>query len=102
MTRTDFDTANEKQVEDVSLSSASGVLLSNTRLTTTLAGSSKVGTFVSLGTDAFTGGSDNSEARVNGNQIQVDANGDGVTDVTIKLTGLTSASQISASDFVWI
>ncbi|NJO32016.1 MAG: hypothetical protein HC869_01655 [Rhodospirillales bacterium] len=61
-----------------------------------------VGTFVYRGASAFTGGSDNSEARVSGNQVLVDANGDGVTDITITLTGLTSANQLGADDFLFV
>ena len=61
----------------------------------------KVGTFVYLGTSAFSGGSDNSEARVSGNQVLFDANGDGTADITITLTGLTAASQLAATDFLF-
>jgi Ca2+-binding RTX toxin-like protein len=60
-----------------------------------------VGTFVYRGAAAFTGGSNNSEARVVGGQVLVDANGDGTADITITMTGLTSASELSASDFVF-
>ena len=60
-----------------------------------------VGTFVYLGASAFSGGSDNSEARVSGNQVLFDANGDGTADITIALTGLTSASQLAATDFLF-
>ena len=61
----------------------------------------KVGDFVYLGTGAFTGGSNNSEARISGSQVLVDSNGDGTADFTITLTNLTSAGQLSASDFLW-
>ncbi|MGL6208237.1 MAG: calcium-binding protein, partial [Paracoccaceae bacterium] len=60
-----------------------------------------VGTFTYLGTGAFTGGSDNSEARVAGSQVLVDTNGDGVADITITLTGLTNASQLAVDDFLF-
>lgn len=60
-----------------------------------------VGTFVYRGASAFTGGSDNSEARISGAQLLIDTNGDGTADITINMTGLTAASQISASDFLW-
>lgn len=60
-----------------------------------------VGTFVYRGASAFTGGSNNSEARIAGNQVLVDANGDGVTDITITLTGLTAATQLAATDFMF-
>ena len=62
----------------------------------------RVGTFVYMGTGAFSGGSDNSEARIAGNQVLFDANGDGTADITITLTGLTAASQLAASDFVFV
>ena len=65
------------------------------------AAASKVGVFVYLGTGAFTGGSDNSEARISGNQVLVDANGDGTAEITLTLTGLNSASQLAASDFLF-
>ena len=61
-----------------------------------------VGVFTYLGTGAFTGGSNNSEARVSGNQVLVDSDGNGSADITILLSGLTSAAQLAASDFVWI
>ncbi|MCX8509735.1 MAG: calcium-binding protein, partial [Rhodobacteraceae bacterium] len=61
----------------------------------------RVGTFAYLGRGAFTGGSDNTEARVSGNQVLVDANGDGVADITITLTGLTNATQIGSDDFLF-
>ncbi|MBS7789777.1 cellulase family glycosylhydrolase [Roseococcus sp. SDR] len=60
-----------------------------------------VGRFAWLGTGAFTGGSDNSEARMQAGQVLVDVNGDGTAEITIALTGLTSASQLSASDFLF-
>lgn len=61
-----------------------------------------VGGFVYRGADVFTGGGDNSEARVVGSQVLVDTNGDASADITITLTNLTSASQIMASDFAWV
>lgn len=60
-----------------------------------------VGTFSYLGSGAFTGGSDNSEARVSGNQVLVDANGDGLSDFDITLTGLTNANQLGVDDFLF-
>jgi trimeric autotransporter adhesin len=62
----------------------------------------RVGTFVYRGTSAFTGGSDNSEARVSGSQVLVDTNGDGTADITITLTGLTAATQLATADFVFV
>jgi trimeric autotransporter adhesin len=62
----------------------------------------RVGTFAYLGAGAFSGGSDNSEARITGNQLLYDANGDGVADITITVTGLTSAGQLAMTDFVFI
>lgn len=60
-----------------------------------------VGSFAYLGTGAFSGGSDNSEARVSGNQVLIDSDGNGVANFTITLTGLTNASQIGADDFLF-
>ncbi|MCW3783891.1 calcium-binding protein [Defluviimonas salinarum] len=60
------------------------------------------GTFAYLGDGAFTGGSDNSEARVDGDRVLVDTDGNGVSDITVLLTGLTSASQITADDFQFL
>jgi Ca2+-binding RTX toxin-like protein len=62
----------------------------------------RVGTFAYVGTGAFSSGSDNSEARISGNQVLFDSNGDGTADITIILTGLTSAAQLAASDFVFV
>jgi Ca2+-binding RTX toxin-like protein len=61
-----------------------------------------VGTFAYLGWGTFTGGSDNSEARVVGSQVLVDANGDGVVDITITLSGLTNSNQLTADDFLFV
>lgn len=61
-----------------------------------------VGTFAYLGSGTFSGGSDNSEARVYGSQVLVDTNGDGSADITITLAGLTNANQLSASDFIFV
>jgi Ca2+-binding RTX toxin-like protein len=61
-----------------------------------------IGGFAYLGSDAFTGGSDNTEARVSGNQVLIDINGDGTADIRITLTGLVSADQLSADDFLFI
>ena len=59
------------------------------------------GGFVYRGAQAFTGGSDNSEARFAGGALQVDANGDGTTDLTITLSGITTAGQLTTADFLW-
>ena len=61
-----------------------------------------VGAFAYLGSGAFTGGLDNSEARVVGGQVLVDANGDGVVDITITLSGLTNANQLTVDDFLFV
>ena len=60
-----------------------------------------VGSFTYLGTGAFSGGSDNSEARVAGNQVLIDTDGNGTANFTLTLTGLTSSSQIGADDFLF-
>ncbi len=60
-----------------------------------------VGNFVYLGAGAFSGGSDNAEARVVGNKLMIDLNGDGVADFTLTMNGLTNASQLSANDFLF-
>jgi Ca2+-binding RTX toxin-like protein len=56
------------------------------------------GTFEYRGSDPFsvTG---NTEARVSGSNVLVDTDGNGFTDITISVNGLTSASQLTASDF---
>ena len=58
------------------------------------------GTFAYLGAVAFTAAG-NSEARVQGSQLRVDVDGNGTTDILINFTGLTSAAEITASDFIW-
>ena len=60
-----------------------------------------VGSFVYRGSAAFTGGSDNSEARVSGNRVLIDVDGDGTTDIAITLTGLNKATQLAADDFLF-
>ncbi|MGK9232470.1 hypothetical protein KXS07_11085 [Inquilinus limosus] len=58
------------------------------------------GTFSYLGAAAFTA-TGNSEARFAGGVLLVDTDGNGTTDITLSLTGITSASQLHASDFVF-
>jgi chitinase len=60
-----------------------------------------VGTFSYRGSAAFTGGGDNTEARVSGENVLVDVDGDGTADLTITLTGLTSSTQLSDKDFLF-
>lgn len=63
----------------------------------------EVGTFVYLEDAAFTGGSNNSEARFDSvtGKFQIDTDGDGTANMVLTLTGLTSATQLDTSDFLW-
>ena len=63
-----------------------------------------VGTFDYVGVNAFTGGSDNSEARVNIilGRVLVDFDGDGSADLTIALTGLNNEDQLAITDFTFL
>lgn len=63
----------------------------------------EVGTFVYLEDAAFTGGSNNSEARFDSvtGKFQIDTDGDGTANMVLTLTGLTSAAQLDTSDFLW-
>ncbi|MGO4726239.1 MULTISPECIES: calcium-binding protein [unclassified Inquilinus] len=54
-----------------------------------------------LGGGAFTA-EGSSEVRFAAGQLFVDQNGDGVSDLTINMTGITSASQLQASDFTFL
>jgi ELWxxDGT repeat protein len=56
------------------------------------------GTFQYRGGNAFLANG-NSQARVQGGQVRVDTDGNGVSDILITVTGLTSASQLVAGDF---
>ena len=69
-----------------------------------LAASLLVGTFAYVGAGAFSGGLDNSEARVNINlgRVVIDTDGDGTGDIIIALTGLTLADQLTITDFVFV
>jgi Ca2+-binding RTX toxin-like protein len=58
------------------------------------------GSFSYIGAAAFTADG-NSEARFAGGQVFVDTDGNGSTDITVNLTGITSASQLNAMDFVF-
>ncbi len=62
-----------------------------------------VGVFDYVGSAAFSGGSDNSEARVNTltGRLLVDTDGDGTADITMALTGLVNANQLVLADFVF-
>ena len=57
-------------------------------------------TFAYLGGDAFTGGG-NTQARVVGNQVQLDFDGNSNLDLTITLTGLTDPADLNALDFLF-
>jgi Ca2+-binding RTX toxin-like protein len=59
------------------------------------------GAFSYVQAAAFSGGG-NSEARFAGaNTLQVDTNGNGTVDITVKLDNFTAATQLVNSDFVW-
>jgi Ca2+-binding RTX toxin-like protein len=58
------------------------------------------GSFDYRGALAFTA-SGNTEARVVGNQVLFDADGNGSSDIAITLLGLTDAAQLSSSDFMF-
>jgi hypothetical protein len=57
-----------------------------------------VGSFAFKGSDAFSLSGD-TEARVAGDQVQMDFDGDGVADLAITLTGLSDPTEINASNF---
>ena len=59
------------------------------------------GTFAYLGSGAFTGGGLNTQARVSGNQVQLDFDGNGISDMSITLTGLTGPADLTALDFLF-
>jgi Ca2+-binding RTX toxin-like protein len=59
------------------------------------------GSFAYLGDALFTGGG-NTEARVDGNQVLVDIDGDALSDIKIIVTGVTSGSQLVAADFQFV
>lgn len=56
------------------------------------------GEFSYLGSGAFTGGG-STEARFANGRVFLDSDGDGMADITIRLNGITSASQIEADNF---
>ena len=57
------------------------------------------GAFQYRGSDAFLANG-NSQARVQAGHVQVDTDGNGASDIVITVTGLTSASQLVAGDFL--
>jgi hypothetical protein len=59
------------------------------------------GAFVYRGTQPFSVAG-NTEARVANGKVLVDADGNGTTDITIAVAGLTSASQLTAADFQFV
>lgn len=58
------------------------------------------GTFAYVGAAAFSA-SGNTEARFVTGQLLMDFNGDGTSDMTLRMTGLTAETQISGSDFLF-
>ncbi len=53
--------------------------------------------------DLIGGGSGNSEARfAGGEQLQVDHDGDGATDISILVGGPTAANPLTGTDFLWL
>jgi serralysin len=61
----------------------------------------EVGTFDYLGADSFTG-TGNTEARFSGDKVQIDVDGNGSADFAFKPTAMTSDTDITASDFLFI
>lgn len=62
----------------------------------------EVGSFSYIEAAAFSGGG-NSEARFAGGALlQIDRDGDGSSDISVTLAGLTAADQLTSADFVWI
>ena len=58
------------------------------------------GTFAWLGTGSFTG-TGNTEARLVGDTLSIDTDGNGSTNISIKLTGITSAADLLITDFLF-
>ncbi|MEO1194310.1 MAG: hypothetical protein AAFY02_21340, partial [Pseudomonadota bacterium] len=62
----------------------------------------EVGSFTYIGDSGFSG-SGNSEARFAGRvSLEIDQDGDGVVDQALLVNGLSSAGQLTATDFVWL
>ncbi|WP_255646713.1 hypothetical protein [Inquilinus sp. Marseille-Q2685] len=59
------------------------------------------GSFGYVGAGVFTAGG-HTQARFEGGQLFIDADGNGTADITLTLTGITEASQLHASDFVFV
>ena len=64
--------------------------------------SALVGSFVYVGAGDFSGGSNNTEARIQGSDLIIDLDGDEVGDITIQLTGLVDESQLTTLDFLFL
>ncbi|NEY91578.1 beta strand repeat-containing protein [Tabrizicola oligotrophica] len=62
-----------------------------------------VGEFSYLGGNAFSGGADNSEARFDATtgKLLVDTDGDGTANLTLTLTGMDAAADLTSADFLW-
>jgi len=58
------------------------------------------GTFAWLGTGSYTG-TGNTEARLVGDTVTIDTDGNGSTNITIRIMGLDSATDLTASDFLF-
>jgi Ca2+-binding RTX toxin-like protein len=56
--------------------------------------------FTYVGAEAFTAGG-HAEARFAGGQLLIDTDGNGSAEITVNLAGITSASQLHASDFAF-
>ncbi|MEQ8653388.1 MAG: calcium-binding protein, partial [Kiloniellales bacterium] len=62
----------------------------------------ETGVFSYIGGNAFSGGG-NSEARfAGGNRVRIDQDGDGDSDILIRMNGLSQSGQITAGDFLWL
>ena len=59
------------------------------------------GEFAYVGAAAFTGDDTNSEARMQAGSVFMDFDGDGVSDLTILLTGLVTEDQLLVTDFIF-
>ena len=59
------------------------------------------GTFAYLGAGDFSGGGVNSQARVSASQVQFDFDGNGISEMSITLTGLADPADLTALDFLF-
>ncbi len=54
------------------------------------------------GENNFSGGGNSEACFAGGKRVRIDHDGDGTSDVLLRMNGLSEAGQLTAADFLWL